>query len=76
MNSDRKEEQKQEGSQKIECGVRECVHNCIEDSTCRLNCIKVNVMNEKNKAECPDETCCKSYHYAGDLNVAEITGRD
>ena len=26
---------------KIKCNVVKCVHNCIDDSTCRLNTIKV-----------------------------------
>lgn len=64
------------GSQKIKCGVTDCVHNCIDDCTCRLDSIKINVSYDKSKACCTDETCCKSYDYAGDLNQVEITGRD
>ena len=62
--------------QKIKCNVSECTHNCIEDSTCRLECIKVGVMSDKVNAKCEDETCCNSYDFGGDLNKTEITGRD
>lgn len=61
---------------RIKCNVTDCVHNCIYDSTCRLNSIKVGIMNEKNKAASVEGTCCKSYDYAGDLNESEVTGRD
>ncbi|MDD3303868.1 MAG: DUF1540 domain-containing protein [Clostridia bacterium] len=71
-----KEKSDKKGSQKIMCGVTDCAHNCIDDSTCRLEAIKVNVMQDNRKAECEDGTCCKSYDYAGDLNETEITGRD
>ena len=64
------------GNQKIKCGVTDCIHNCIDDSTCRLDSIKVNVVSDKSKANCKDGTCCKSYDYGGDLNEVEITGRD
>ena len=63
-------------SQKIMCGVTDCLHNCIDDSTCRLDSIKVNISSEGNKAGCKEGTCCISYDYAGDLNEVEITGRD
>ncbi len=62
--------------QKIKCGVTDCMHNCIDDSTCRLECIQVNVMSDKSHAGCKDNTACKSYTYGGDLNVSEMTGRD
>ena len=52
------------------------MHNCIDDSTCRLECIQVNVMSDKSHAGCKDNTACKSYTYGGDLNVSEMTGRD
>ena len=29
------------GSDRIKCNVTKCVHNCIEDSTCRLDSIVV-----------------------------------
>lgn len=64
------------GSQKIMCGVTDCIHNCIDDSTCRLESIKVNVSSGNDKAGSEEGTCCKSYDYAGDLNEVEITGRD
>lgn len=37
------------GSQKIDCNVTNCTHNCIEDSTCRLNKIQVSPMRYKRK---------------------------
>ena len=37
------------GSQRIECNVTNCTHNCIEDSTCRLNKIQVSPMRYKRK---------------------------
>lgn len=62
--------------QKINCNVSDCTHNCIDDSTCRLESIKVGVMSDKVKANCEDGTCCNSYNFCGDLNETEITGRD
>lgn len=83
MNDKRKNEMHQKNEdtnkgigQKIKCNVTECTHNCIEDSTCRLECIKVGVMSDKVKANNEDETCCNSYNFGGDLNKTEITGRD
>ena len=64
------------GFQKIMCSVTDCIHNCIDDSTCRLESIKVNISSNNRKAGCQEDTCCKSYDYAGDLNEVEITGRD
>ncbi len=60
--------------QKIICGVTDCIHNCSLDSSCRLDCIKVNVSNDKTKAECEDGTCCRSYDFGGNLNESEILG--
>lgn len=62
--------------QKIKCGVTDCIHNCIDDSTCRLECITVNVSSDRDHAKDMDGTCCKSFYSAGDLNQVEITGRD
>lgn len=62
------------GTQKIVCGVTDCIHNCMSDSTCRLDSIKVNVIEDKKKAETKDGTACKSYDYGGDLNESEILG--
>ena len=37
------------GSDRIKCNVTKCVHNCIEDSTCRLDSIVVcECMNDRN----------------------------
>ena len=71
-----REKNSEQGNQKIKCGVTDCVHNCIENSTCRLDSIKVNVVSDQTKAGSKDGTSCKSYDYAGDLNETEITGRD
>lgn len=74
---ERKNKETEEGiGQKIKCGVTDCMHNCIDDSTCRLECIKVNVMSDRSKASCKDGTACCSYDFGGDLNEAEMTGRD
>ena len=62
--------------QKIKCNVTDCMHNCIDDSTCRLESIKVGIMSDKPKANCEDGTCCTSYNFGGDLNETEVTGRD
>lgn len=62
------------GSQKILCSVTDCMHNCAVDSTCRLNSIKVNVIEDKIRAETKDGTACKSYDYGGNLNESEILG--
>lgn len=73
----RKNEEMDKGiGQKIKCGVTDCIHNCIDDSTCRLECITVNVVSNRRHASDIDGTCCKSYYNGGDLNKAEITGRD
>ena len=73
----RKNEELSKGiGQKIKCGVTDCMYNCIEDSTCRLECITVNVSSDRKHASEIDGTCCKSYYNAGDLNQTEITGRD
>ena len=72
----RNEQLNQGIGQKIKCGVTDCVHNCIEDSTCRLECITVNVSSDRRHANEIDGTCCKSYYSAGDLNKVEIVGRD
>ncbi len=63
------------GEQKIKCNVTKCVHNCIDNSTCRLESIKVcECMNDKNSNKKEDQTACGSYKYAGNLNQSEILG--
>lgn len=64
--------------QKIKCNVAECLHNCIEDSSCRLEKIQVCPCTSKLEEEAlpRDKTACASFLNAGDLNVVEITGRD
>lgn len=61
--------------QKIECNVSTCAHNCLEDSTCRLDRIMVRpcIGNESRAPE--DKTACGSYFYIGEMNVAERIGR-
>ena len=60
---------------KIKCNVVKCVHNCIDDSTCRLNTIKVcECMNDKKSSKREDQTACDSYEYVGNLNKSEILG--
>lgn len=55
---------------KILCNVSDCTHNCIDDSTCKLESIKVSVCNNKAK-DIKDKTLCASYENCGDLNVEE-----
>lgn len=62
--------------QKIQCNVAHCTHNCIDDSTCRLDKILVSSCTTKANESANDTTACASYHYCGDLNVTEIVGRD
>lgn len=74
---EKKNEETQKGiGQKIKCSVADCTHNCLEDSTCRLECIKVSVMKDRPEAKCEEGTACCSYDFGGDLNQAEMTGRD
>lgn len=65
-------------NQKIKCNVGECVHNCIQDCTCRLEKIQVCPCSSKLEEDSlpRDKTACASYQNAGDLNITEITGRD
>ncbi|CCZ56229.1 unknown [Clostridium sp. CAG:1219] len=69
---------KEKNDQKIKCNVSECVHNCIEDCSCRLEKIQVCPCTSKIDEGAPqrDKTACASFYNAGDLNVTEITGRD
>lgn len=64
------------GTQKIECSVVDCAHNCIDDSTCRLNKIRVCPKSASNLVEDVNGSLCGSYHYIGDQNVVDITGMD
>ncbi len=67
---------KKENDLKIECNVVDCVHNCIENCTCRLDKIRVcNCTGDKFAKE-KDGTACSSYYYAGDLNQEGVSGRD
>lgn len=60
---------------KIKCNVTKCAHNCIDDSTCRLDSIMVcECVNDKNSKMKEDQTACGSYYYCGDLNKSEILG--
>lgn len=68
------EDKKNESIQKIKCNVTDCLHNCIDDSSCRLDCIKVGIMSNKTKAKCEDGTCCTSYDFGSNLNESEKTG--
>ena len=61
--------------QKIECSVSSCAHNCLEDSTCRLDRIMVKPCY-LNQSRTPDgETACGSYFYVGKMNIVERLGR-
>lgn len=61
--------------QKIECNVSSCAHNCLEDSTCRLDRIMIKPCS-LNQSRTPEgETACGSYFYVGEMNVVERLGR-
>ncbi len=65
------------GDERIRCNVSKCVHNCIDDSTCRLDTIKVcECMNDKKSKRSEDQTACGSYRFIGNMNEAEILGRN
>ena len=66
-----KKNEKYENSQKIECSVADCTHNCIKDSTCRLDKIRVCPCISDEKTASDESTQCSSYHYLGDLNAKE-----
>ncbi len=66
---DKKEKIDDNHEQKIECSVSHCAHNCIEDSTCRLEAIKVCPCGPKIKENYEEDTACSSYDYIGDLNT-------
>lgn len=54
-----------EKSNKIKCNVAKCVHNCIDDSTCRLDSIIVcECMNDRKSKIKEDQTSCGSYYYS------------
>lgn len=60
---------------RIKCNVSKCMHNCIDDSTCRLEEIKVcECLNDNNSKRKEDQTSCGSYKYIGNLNESEILG--
>lgn len=57
---------------KIECNVSKCVHNSIEDSSCRLDTIRVcECSNDRKSVKREDQTSCGSYEYCGNLNMKE-----
>ena len=55
---------KQTGFQKIKCNVSDCTHNCIEDSTCRLDTIQVKPTSHKITKDALKDTACASYEYS------------
>ncbi len=63
-------------SPKIECNVVDCEHNCIENSTCRLESIRVCNCSGDKYAKHEEGTACSSYNYVGDLNEKEVTGNN
>lgn len=71
-----KNEKKKVVTPKIECNVVDCMHNCIENSTCKLDAIRVCNCTGDKYAKKEDGTACSSYDYAGDLNEEGVSGRD
>jgi len=59
--------------QKITCNVNECAHNCIEDSTCRLEKIHVTPCITKDKKAPEDATACAMFSDIGHLNAEETS---
>lgn len=55
--------------QKIQCNVTECAHNCLEDSTCRLDRILVTHGVERSDEDSKDETACAMFTFVGNLNA-------
>lgn len=62
-------------TQKIECSVSSCAHNCLEDGTCRLDRIRVKPCTLGKDRSPEAETACGSYNYVGELNTVERIGR-
>lgn len=60
-------------NQKIDCNVTKCMHNCIDDCSCRLERIQVCPTSARNTDTYDDETACGMYTYVGDLNTQEKT---
>lgn len=71
MKNQESKQTQQSGNQKIGCNVTSCMHNCIDDSTCRLDQINVTPCGMNGNKTPEGETACGSYHYAGNLNVEE-----
>lgn len=57
--------------QKIECNVSSCAHNCLEDSTCRLDRIMINPCSSTKDKMSVEQTICGSYNYVGNMNIVE-----
>ena len=60
-----------ENTQKIDCNVFDCAHNCVDDCSCRLDRIQVCPCTSKGTKNYDDETACSKYMYIGDLNMQE-----
>jgi hypothetical protein len=61
-----------EYSQKIGCNVVSCAHNSVENSTCRLENIKVTpCAGVKGDGSAYKETLCSSFLHVADLNMQE-----
>ncbi len=58
-------------NQRIDCNVTDCMHNCLEDCSCRLDKIQVCPCNSKSPRTPEDETACSMYIFSGDLNTRE-----
>jgi len=55
---------KNPGDQKIKCNVSDCTHNCIENSTCRLEEIQVCPCSHNATKDALKDTACSSYEYS------------
>lgn len=64
----RKDNEFEEGI-RIGCNVSTCAHNCIEDSTCRLDKIKVCRCVPTETGDADIDTACHSYKYVGTENT-------
>ncbi|MDD2376945.1 MAG: DUF1540 domain-containing protein [Clostridia bacterium] len=57
--------------QKIQCTVTECAHNCLEDSTCRLDKILVSHGLTRSDESSKDDTACGMFLFVGKSNAEE-----
>lgn len=55
---------KEKNGQKINCTVSDCIHNCVDDCTCRLGEISVCPCSATMTKDPLKDTACHSYKYS------------